>query len=46
VVPGDILRGRAGDIVPADALILQSTACTAGEAALTENLIPSRSALA
>ncbi|WP_051370853.1 magnesium-translocating P-type ATPase [Mesorhizobium loti] len=35
VVPGDILRVRAGDIIPADALILDSTACTAGEAALT-----------
>ncbi|MFA6153888.1 magnesium-translocating P-type ATPase [Mesorhizobium sp.] len=35
VVPGDILRVRAGDIIPADALILASTACTAGEAALT-----------
>jgi Mg2+-importing ATPase len=35
VVPGDILRVRAGDIIPADALILQSTACNAGEAALT-----------
>lgn len=35
VVPGDILRVRAGDIIPADALILDATACTAGEAALT-----------
>lgn len=35
VVPGDILRVRAGDIIPADALILVATACTAGEAALT-----------
>src|SRR5476649_344971 len=33
VVPGDVLRVRAGDVIPADALILQSTACTAGEAA-------------
>jgi Mg2+-importing ATPase len=40
VVPGDILRVRAGDIVPADALILQSTACTAGEAALTGEPYP------
>lgn len=35
VVPGDLLRVRAGDIIPADALILESTAFTAGEAALT-----------
>jgi Mg2+-importing ATPase len=40
VVPGDILRVRAGDIVPADALILESTACTAGEAALTGEPYP------
>src|SRR6202521_509578 len=33
VVPGDILRVRAGDVIPADALILQSAACTTGEAA-------------
>ncbi len=35
VVPGDIIRVRAGDIVPADALILTSEAFTAVEAALT-----------
>jgi P-type Mg2+ transporter len=40
VVPGDILRVRAGNIIPADALILQSTACTAGEAALTGEPYP------
>ena len=40
VVPGDILRVRAGDIVPADALILESTACTAAEAALTGEPYP------
>ena len=40
VVPGDILRVRAGDIVPADALILESTAFTAGEAALTGEPYP------
>ena len=40
VVPGDILRVRAGDIIPADALIFQSTACTASEAALTGEPYP------
>ncbi|WP_027553297.1 magnesium-translocating P-type ATPase [Bradyrhizobium sp. Cp5.3] len=40
VVPGDILRIRAGDIIPADALILESTAFTAGEAALTGEPYP------
>jgi P-type Mg2+ transporter len=40
VVPGDVLRIRAGDIIPADALILQSTAFTAGEAALTGEPYP------
>ena len=40
VVPGDVLRIRAGDIIPADALILQSTAFAAGEAALTGEPYP------
>ena len=40
VVPGDLLRVRAGDIVPADALILECTAFTAGEAALTGEPYP------
>nr|WP_272904298.1 magnesium-translocating P-type ATPase [Xanthobacter agilis] len=40
VVPGDILRVRAGDIIPADALILESRAFTAGEAALTGEPYP------
>ncbi|MBI5262386.1 MAG: magnesium-translocating P-type ATPase [Bradyrhizobium sp.] len=40
VVPGDLLRIRAGDIVPADALILHSEAFTAGEAALTGEPYP------
>ncbi|MEO7679828.1 MAG: magnesium-translocating P-type ATPase [Sphingomonas sp.] len=35
VVPGDIVRVSAGDIIPADALILESTSFTANEAALT-----------
>jgi Mg2+-importing ATPase len=40
VVPGDLLRVRAGDIIPADALVLESTAFTAGEAALTGEPYP------
>ena len=40
VVPGDLLRVRAGDIIPADALILESSAFTAGEAALTGEPYP------
>ena len=40
VVPGDILRVRAGDIIPADALVLEATAFTAGEAALTGEPYP------
>ena len=40
VVPGDILRMRAGDIIPADALILSCTAFTSGEAALTGEPYP------
>jgi Mg2+-importing ATPase len=40
IVPGDILRVRAGDIIPADALILDSAAFTAGEAALTGEPYP------
>jgi len=35
VVPGDVFRVRAGDIVPADAILLESSAFTANEAALT-----------
>ena len=40
VVPGDLLRVRAGDIIPADALILECTAFTTGEAALTGEPYP------
>ncbi|MGJ5178616.1 magnesium-translocating P-type ATPase [Bradyrhizobium oligotrophicum] len=40
VVPGDIMRVRAGDIVPADALIITCKAFTAGEAALTGEPYP------
>ena len=40
VVPGDIIRVRAGDIVPADALIIEASAFTAAEAALTGEPYP------
>jgi Mg2+-importing ATPase len=40
VVPGDVIRVRAGDIVPVDALVLESTAFTANEAALTGEPYP------
>jgi P-type Mg2+ transporter len=40
VVPGDLLRIRAGDIIPADGLILECTALTTGEAALTGEPYP------
>jgi Mg2+-importing ATPase len=40
VVPGDIMRVRAGDIIAADALVLDSDAFTAGEAALTGEPYP------
>ncbi|MFT8674711.1 MAG: magnesium-translocating P-type ATPase [Acetobacter sp.] len=40
VVPGDILRVRGGDIIPADALVLASNGFTADEAALTGEPYP------
>ncbi|MEO6278602.1 magnesium-translocating P-type ATPase [Roseateles sp.] len=40
VVPGDLLRVKAGDIIAADALVLQSSGFTAGEAALTGEPYP------
>lgn len=40
VVPGDIVRVRAGDIIPADALILQCDALTVDEATLTGEPYP------
>jgi Mg2+-importing ATPase len=40
VVPGDLLRVKAGDIIAADALLLQSSGFTAGEAALTGEPYP------
>lgn len=35
IVPGDVLRLRAGDVVPADGLLLETKALSVGEAALT-----------
>ena len=40
VVPGDVVRIRAGDIVPADGLLLEAHAFTASEAALTGEPYP------
>jgi Mg2+-importing ATPase len=40
IVPGDVVRIRAGDIIPADALLLEASAFTAGEAALTGEPYP------
>ncbi|WP_375395460.1 magnesium-translocating P-type ATPase [uncultured Sphingomonas sp.] len=40
VVPGDVVRVQAGDIIPADAFILESSAFTANEAALTGEPYP------
>lgn len=40
VVPGDLIRVRAGDIIPADGLVIDSAAFTANEAALTGEPYP------
>jgi len=40
VVPGDIVRMRAGDIIPADGLLLEASSFTANEAALTGEPYP------
>ena len=40
VVPGDILRVTAGDIIAADALVIDTSAFTANEAALTGEPYP------
>ncbi len=40
VVPGDVIRVRAGDVIPADALVLEATAFTTSEAALTGEPYP------
>ncbi|MEO8724385.1 MAG: magnesium-translocating P-type ATPase [Sphingobium sp.] len=40
VVPGDLIRVRAGDIIPADGLVIESAAFAANEAALTGEPYP------
>jgi Mg2+-importing ATPase len=35
IVPGDVFRVSVGDIIPADGLLLEASACTVNEAALT-----------
>jgi Mg2+-importing ATPase len=40
VVPGDLIRVRAGDIIPADGLVIACTAFAANEAALTGEPYP------
>jgi Mg2+-importing ATPase len=40
VVPGDVVRVRAGDIIPADGLLLEASSFTANEAALTGEPYP------
>jgi hypothetical protein len=40
VVPGDVFRVRAGDVVPADAIVLEVSSFTANEAALTGEPYP------
>jgi P-type Mg2+ transporter len=40
IVPGDVIDVRAGDLVPADATIVQSTTLAVDEAALTGESLP------
>ena len=40
VVPDDVIRVCAGDIIPADARVLTASACTVNEAALTGEPYP------
>lgn len=40
LVPGDLIRVRAGDIIPADGLVIESAAFAANEAALTGEPYP------
>ena len=39
-MPGDVVPVRAGDIIPADGVLLDATAFTASEAALTGEPYP------
>lgn len=40
VVPGDVFRVRTGDIIPADAMVIEASSFTANEAALTGEPYP------
>ncbi len=40
MVPGDVFRVRTGDIIPADALVVEVSSFTANEAALTGEPYP------
>jgi Mg2+-importing ATPase len=40
VVPGDIFRVRTGDVIPADAMVVEASSFTANEAALTGEPYP------
>ena len=46
LVPGDVIRVRLGDIVPADARLLQGDPVEVDQSALTGNLCPPRANLA
>ncbi len=40
IVPGDVFRVRTGDVIPADALVIEASSFTANEAALTGEPYP------
>jgi Mg2+-importing ATPase len=40
IVPGDVFRVRTGDVVPADAVVIEASSFTANEAALTGEPYP------